>query len=153
MSKEKIDKTALVFNPIVFVERQLYREKRKYSLYKFAFVFFNLLIFVSTLSVAVITPMVVGHIIELPNGKTPDWFYFYTAIIPAMAGLITGILNFFYINEKMKKALANYHHIQAEIILYASGDSSYKSKDKDYLLFERVALHIGYKKGVEVKNE
>lgn len=152
MSKEKIDKTALVFSPIVFVERQLYREKRKYHMYKYTFIFFNLLMFFSTLSIAIVTPMVIGHIIEDANGNTPDWYYFYAAIVPAMTGLMTAILNFFYINEKMRKSLANYHFIQAEIILYSSNDSTYQSKDKDYLLFQTVVKHLGYKKAREVSD-
>lgn len=153
MNNTKIDKTALVFNPIVFVERQLYREKRKHLIYKSTFVFFNLLIFIATLSVAVVTPMVIGHVIEDQSGSTPTWYYFYSAIIPAFAGLMTAILNFFYINDKMKKSLQNFHFIQSEIILYSSGDKTYDSKDKDYLLFENVAKHIGYKSAKEVKNE
>lgn len=151
--KEKIDKTALVFNPIVFVERQLYREKRKYAIFKTVFVLINLAIFAATLAVAIVTPMFLSKLYFDPANT--EWYLFLTAFISAGTSIFGAIINFLYVKNRFEKAEKNFHFIQREIIMYASKSDTYEKAniDKDLMLFERVAEKIGYAQKEEVKND
>lgn len=151
--KQKIDKTALVFNPIVFVERQLYREKRKYYFFKTIFVIINLLIFSATLAIAIITPMFLSKLYF--SNASPENFYLLTAFVSAGTSLAGAIVNFLYVKVRYEAAIKHFHFIQREIIMYASKSEVYEKPeiDKDILLFNRVAKKIDYAQKKEEINE
>lgn len=147
--KEKIDRRGLVFNSIVFVERQLYRERRKYFFFKTLFVSVNVIILLSTLAMAVVSALALSGQFKEGNVSIPQWYPLVAAMIPAFGGFMAAIINFFVIKERMVRAEKHYHKIQGEIILYASHDEKYENvENKDFALFDVVSKATGYKEGV-----
>lgn len=134
-----VDKLFLVDLPIVFVERQLKRAKRRALWHKQLFIWFNVMTILFTFALSTITTLVVSETL-------PATDYFFTATIASTTvTFATTIFNFLLIKELSKKYKDQYEFILAEIIKYETNQGVYaKTKDKDFEIFHRVCVYMEY---------
>lgn len=147
MSKltNKLESLALVFDPLLFVHRQLIREQSKFVIYKTLYITINIAIFLWALAASIIAALII------PQGTLPSWYVLLTPMIPAITGFLSALLNFFVIKEKIVDAEKNISSIKGEIILYNLKHPKYNGvKNKEYELFSYVAKRINYKKEIDV---
>lgn len=139
----KIESLALVYDPLLFVHRQLVREQSKSIIYKSIFITINIAIFMWALAAAIIAALII------PQGTLPTWYVLLTPMIPAITGFLAALLNFFVIKEKIEIAEKNVSSIKGEIILYNLKHPKYNNvKNKEFELFANVAKRINYKKEI-----
>ncbi len=151
VKKEKLDTSFLVFEPNVFVERQLAKAKSRRRLTKTVFISFNIISFIATFALLALATIVFAN---LAGNGTPDWYFTVTTGIAAMVALITTLANFFYVKEKQVQYQAEIEYIEAEIAFFQLGLKEYSNqKTKEYILFHNVTAFIGYNAAKEDENE
>lgn len=136
MNKE-IDKLFLVEQPIVFVERQLNKAKRRAIFTKQLFVWFNIMTILFTFALSTITTLVVSDTL-------PATDYFYTATIAStIVTFATTLFNFLLIKELAEKYKKQYQYILTEIFKYETNQGAYaRVKNKDFEIFHRVNVFM-----------
>lgn len=140
----QLETLALVFDPLLFVHRQLTREQSKHVFYKTVFITINIAIFMWALAAAVIAALII------PQGTLPAWYVLLTPMIPAITGFLGALLNFFVIKDKIVQTEKNISSIKGEIILYNLKHPKYNNvESKEFELFANVAKRINYKKELD----
>ena len=136
MNKE-LDKLFLVDKPIVFVERQLNRAKRRSIFAKQLFVWFNVMTILFTFALSTITTLVVSDTL-------PATDYFFTATIATtVVTFATTLFNFLFVKELSDKYKRQYQYILTEIFKYETNQGAYaKTNDKDFEIFHRVNVFM-----------
>lgn len=74
----------------------------------------------------------------------PNWYYFLAAGISSFSTLISGMLNFFVIRDKIKLYTQKREDILYEIVSFNNQTvDKYKAKDRDYVYYKSIAAILG----------
>lgn len=100
---------------------------------------------------AIITALVISKIIW---SNYPSWFFFLTAGVSSFGTFTSSIINFFWIKDQIEKKKSQIIDIESEIYLFESkAIDRYKLKNREYILFLKVAMIAGNTKAREEYNE
>lgn len=150
-NKEKVDKLFLVDKPKVFVERQLYKARRRAKINKSLFIYLNIISMFATLVILAITTIVISKVF---SKEIPSWYFYATTVASAIITLITSLINFFLVKDNAQKYSAQVKYIEGEIIKFDKKTDVYKNaKDPEMEIFHRVALLMKYDVAKEVQDE
>ncbi len=137
--------------PLVFVEKQYQKSKRRYIINRLLFIYFNIFSMVATFLILTIGTLVLAKI--LWSYSSPNYFY-TTTVVTAIVTLFTSLINFFYIKDNMNKYENQKEFIRSEIIKYEINGEIYKNSiDKEFEIFHRITRYIGYSSAKEADDE
>ena len=137
----KIDKRFLIAEPIIYVERELYKARRSTHINRTLFYLFNIFSMITTFVILVLTTLVISKILTT---SIPEWYFYATTVVTAIVTLVTSLINFFYVKDKYDKNKELSQFIEGEIIKYSVNSEEYsKTKDKELLIFEKVMIKKG----------
>ena len=140
----------MVFKPIVFVERQLYKATKLHKINSRLFNTFNVLSAIATFIIVSLSTIIISKIVTT---TAPPWYFYATTVVTSIITFITSMINFFYIKDLRNKYLNQKEQISKEILMHELRINEYKSSNRDFVLFHRVSLFMGYNKAKEVDDE
>lgn len=136
--------------PIKYSERTLEKLKKEYKFLRIVYYSLNILTAILAATSTIVAALVISKLIWV---SFPDWFFFLTTAITSGSALFTSILNFFTVKQNMLNREKQIVDIESELWLYnARASERYKAKDRDYMLFLRVASIADNQKAQEVYN-
>lgn len=119
---------------------------KKYRLFKYIHSFLMGLSLVAAGCSTILTAVFLSNI--LPSSFTDDesnaWFFVLSALLSAGVSLISGLLNFFIVKDKIRTLFVQKNHIFLEIIKYQNEmTDNYKGKLKHFNHFNEIQKIIG----------
>lgn len=113
---------------------------RYLSRYKKTFYILSVIIALGVASTAIITTIMVS---KVWYQQYPNWFFFFTAGISAFSALLTSIINYFLIRDKIQSYKRKLLWIEAEEEKYRLKlTRKYQSHYRDYHFYTSVASYL-----------
>ncbi len=145
-------------SPNEYINANLKKYHLEAKWYRVVFVCINILsATIAAVLVIMTAPLIAGHDRTLEwygvNSK-PLWFYFLSSGVSAFSALTASLINFFVVKDKYQNASRKLHEIKAQIVLFKNETGIYgrKVKNRDYLLYKKVAGICGNKAAKGSKN-
>lgn len=130
--------------------RTLEKIKREYKILRIIFYSLNIFSAILAATSTIVAALVISKLIW---ESFPDWFFFLTTAITSGTALFASILNFFTVKQNLDEREQQILDIESELWLYnAKASERYKAKNRDYMLFLRVASIANNQKAQEVYN-
>lgn len=83
-----------------------------------------------------------GNPIDVPG--VPNWYFFLTTGISSVTTLVTGLLNFFVIRDKIKLYTQKREDLLYEIVAFNNQTSEkYRASNREYVYYKSIAAIMG----------
>lgn len=127
-------------NDIRYGEKIAKKVKKKIHILKGLFIFLNILILLTALVTAIFAIYVTAFLAN----SLPFWYPYLTAGIGAGTTLITSLINFFLISDKIKKNEVTYNKILMELNRFQTKlVKKYATSDRRWHLFVAIEAILG----------
>ena len=120
-----------------YKEHNIKRLRNSVKKLKIIYIILSTLSLLAVLAGSIITALLVSKLIY---AQYPIWFFFLTAGISAGTTLISNILSYFVVQEKLAKVKKQLNDIDAEEVLYNNKlHEKYKGKNRDIAYYLSIA--------------